>query len=89
LANLYLKLPYLLGGDLDRSIIHFQEAVRLGPNFGENYLGLAQAYIQNKDFLSARDTLKAILKIKQDSKKEQPINKWHGEARNLLKKISK
>ena len=86
LANLYLKLPYLLGGDLDQSIIHFQEAVRLGPNFGENYLGLAQAYIQNKDFFSARDTLKAILNIKQDSKKEQSINKWHGEARSLLKK---
>ena len=27
LANLYLKLPYLLGGDLSQSIVHFKEAV--------------------------------------------------------------
>ncbi|SVB61471.1 uncharacterized protein METZ01_LOCUS214325, partial [marine metagenome] len=29
LGNLYLKLPYVLGGDLERSITHFQKAIQL------------------------------------------------------------
>ena len=87
LANLYLKLPYLLGGDLDRSIIHFREAVRLGPEFGENYLGLAEAYIQNEDFLLARDTLQAILEIKSSLQRDESITEWHTEARSSLQKL--
>ena len=87
MANLYLELPYILGGDLDRSIIHFREAVRLGPRFGENYLGLAEAYIQNENFLLAKETLQTLLRIKPDSQEEESMLKWHTEARKLLKKF--
>ena len=87
LANLYLQLPYLLGGDLGQSIIHFKEAVRLGPQFGENYLGLAKAYIQNKNFLLAKETLQLLLDIKPGLRKEDSIREWHTEARSLLNKI--
>jgi len=88
LANLYLQLPFFLGGDLDRSIIHFKEAVRLGPEFGENYLGLAEAYIQNEDFLLARETLQAILEIKPGTQKDESISEWHTEASSSLQKIA-
>ena len=87
LANLYLKLPYLLGGDLGQSITHFKEAVRFGPQFGENYLGLAEAYIQNKNFLLAKKTLQMLLDIEPVLKKEDSIREWQTEARSLLNKI--
>jgi len=88
LGNLYLRLPFLLGGDIDRSIDHFKEAVRLGPQFGENYLGLAKAYIQNENYLLARDTLQDLLKIKSNAQGEKAVREWHTEARSLLQKIS-
>lgn len=88
LGNLYFKLPYLLGGDLKRSIRHFREAVRLGPQFGENHLGLAEAYIQNNDFLLARDILQTLLNIKSGPFDEESVREWQSEARSLLKKIS-
>jgi len=87
LANLYSKLPYILGGDLDLSIINFREAVRLGPQFGGNYLGLAEAYIQNENFLLAKETLQTLLSIKPNSQEEKPMLEWHNKARKLLKKI--
>ena len=87
LANLYSKLPYILGGDLNRSISHFREAVRLGPQFGENYLGLAEAYIQNENFHLAKETLQTLLSIKLNSQEEELMFEWHTEAHKLLKKI--
>ena len=63
LGSLYLKLPYILGGDLDSSIMHFQKAIQFGPEFGENHLGLAEAYIENEDLILAKDTLHTLLNM--------------------------
>ena len=87
LGNLYLKLPYILGGNLDRSIRHFQKAVQLGSEFGENYLGLAEAYIENGDFVLAKDVLHVFLDMKLSSQKEESVLEWRTEALNFLKKI--
>jgi tetratricopeptide (TPR) repeat protein len=87
LANLYLELPYILGGDLNRSILHFREAVQFGPRFGDNYIGLAGAYIQNENFLLAKETLQTLLSIKSGSQHQESMLKWHTEARKLLTTI--
>ena len=87
LGNLYLKLPYVLGGDLQRSIGHFQKAIQLGSEFGENYLGLAEAYIENGDFVLAKNVLHALLNMKLNSQKEESVLEWRTEALNFLKKI--
>ena len=87
LANLYLELPYILGGDLNRSILHFREAVRFGPRFGDNYIGLAGAYIQNENFLLAKETLQTLLSIKSGSQHQESMLKWHTAARKLLTTI--
>ena len=87
LGNLYLKLPYILGGNLDRSIRHFQKAIQLGSEFGENYLGLAEAYIENGDFVLAKNVLHALLNMKLNSQKEESVLEWRTEALNFLKKI--
>jgi tetratricopeptide (TPR) repeat protein len=87
LGNLYLKLPYVLGGDLESSIAHFQKAIQLGFEFGENYLGLAEAYIENGDFVLAKDILHTILKMKLSSQKKESVLEWKTQALDFLKKI--
>ena len=87
LGNLYLKLPYILGGNLDRSIRHFQKAIQLGSEFGENYLGLAEAYIENEDFVLAKNVLHVFLDMKLSSQKEESVLEWRTKALNFLKKI--
>ena len=87
LGNLYLKLPYILGGDLERSILHFQKAIQLGSEFGENYLGLAEAYIENGDFILAKGILHRLLNMKLSSQKKESILEWKTQALDFLEKI--
>ena len=87
LGNLYLKLPYVLGGDLERSIGHFQKAIQLGSEFGENYLGLAEAYIENGDFVLAKGILHTLLNMKLSSQKEESVLEWKTQALDFLGKI--
>ena len=87
LGNLYLKLPYVLGGDLERSITHFQKAIQLGSEFGENYLGLAEAYIENGDFVLAKGILHTLLNMKLSSQKEESVLEWKTQALDFLGKI--
>ena len=87
LGNLYLKLPYVLGGDLERSIGHFQKAIQLGSEFGENYLGLAEAYIENGDFVLAKDVLHTLLNMKFSSQNEESILEWKTQALDFLGKM--
>jgi len=87
LGNLYLKLPYVLGGDLERSIGHFQKAIQLGSEFGENYLGLAEAYIENGDFVLAKGILHTLLNMKLSSQKEESVLEWKTQALDFLGEI--
>jgi len=87
LGNLYLKLPYVLGGDLERSITHFQKAIQLGSEFGENYLGLAEAYIEKGDFILAKGILHTLLNMKLSSQKEESVLEWKTQALDFLGKI--
>ena len=71
---------------MDRSIRHFQKAIQLGSEFGENYLGLAEAYIENGDFVLAKDVLHVLLNMKLNSQKEESVLEWRTEASKFLKK---
>ena len=87
LGNLYLKLPFVLGRDLERSIAHFQKAIQLGSEFGENYLGLAEAYIENGDFVLAKGILHTLLNMKLSSQKEESVLEWKTQALDFLGEI--
>ncbi|EFK09560.1 conserved hypothetical protein [delta proteobacterium NaphS2] len=51
LGELYLQAPEppVSIGDLDKAIHHFRRAVSQDPDFAENRLGLAEAYLEDKD----------------------------------------
>ena len=88
LGNLYLKLPYILGGDLSLSIAHFKKATSLGSEFGENYLGLAEAYIENDEFILARATLSKIIHMKLNSHNTESLLLWQKKANRLFNQIA-
>ncbi len=88
LGNLYLQLPRFFGKDLKRSINHFREAVRLGPKYGENYLGLARAYFENDDYVAARDTLRAFLEVASKLGEDESVRNLISETHTLLHQIA-
>ncbi|MCG6879405.1 MAG: tetratricopeptide repeat protein [Deltaproteobacteria bacterium] len=63
LGELYLRAPDppVSIGDLDKAILHYQRAVLQDPDFVENRLGLAEAYLENEDREDACDQLQQIL----------------------------
>jgi tetratricopeptide (TPR) repeat protein len=61
LGKLYLELPGLLGGNVDKSVDHLKQAVRLGPKFADNYLFLADALSEQENYRAAQKTLQDLL----------------------------
>ncbi len=67
LGVLYLKLPGLLGGSVDKSVDHLQQAVAVGPKYADNYLFLAEALYEQENYQTAKVTLKVLLKVVEGS----------------------
>ncbi|VAX27349.1 hypothetical protein MNBD_NITROSPINAE05-655 [hydrothermal vent metagenome] len=67
LGKLYLELPGLLGGSVDKSVDHLKQAVRLGPKFADNYLFLADALFEQENYRAAKNTLQDLLTLIADS----------------------
>lgn len=65
LGKLYLELPGLLGGSVDKSVNHLKQAVLLGPTFADNYLFLADALYEQENYRAAKITLGNLLTIVQ------------------------
>ena len=88
LGNLYLQLPRFFGKDLKRSINYFREAVRLGPKYGENHLGLARAYFENDNYVAAREALRAFLEVASKLEEDESIRSLISETHTLLHQIA-
>ena len=87
LGKLYLELPGLLGGSVDKSVDHLRQAVVLGPRFADNYLFLAEALYEQENYHSAKNTLKILLKIIGESGDTSKAQKIRAEIQPLMKKI--
>jgi tetratricopeptide (TPR) repeat protein len=87
LGKLYLELPFFLGGNNDQSVYHLEEAARLGPDYAENYLGLAQAYYAKNNHISARKSLLTLMRLTDnvaDDKDLLDIRKQGQKLMNIL-----
>jgi len=80
LGELYLRAPDppVSIGDLEKAILHYQRAVMQDPDFVENRLGLAEAYLEDEDPGPACDQLQQIL-IRMP-----PADGWEGQWRQTL-----
>jgi tetratricopeptide (TPR) repeat protein len=86
LGALYLRAPEppLSIGDLEKAIIHYQRAVMQDPDFVENRLGLAEAYLEDEEPGPACDQLQQILT------RMPPANTWEGwwkRTLDLMKRV--
>lgn len=63
LGELYLRAPEppVSIGDLGKALKHYQRAAALDPDFPENYLGLAEAYLEDESPAQACEALSRAL----------------------------
>ena len=88
LGKLYLELPFFLGGSTKQAIDHLKEAVRLGPDHAENYLGLAEAYYSKNNFTAARKTLSTLLLLTDSVANDENLPKLRKKGQALMNKMS-
>ena len=88
LGKLYLELPGILGGSLDKSVDHLKQAVALDPKFEDNYLFLAQALYEKGSYRLASNTLMELFKITKQSDNLPKVQKIRQQAQELMEKIN-
>ena len=88
LGNLYLELPFFLGGSDDKSVYHFEEAVRLSPGYAENHLGLAQAYYTQNNFALARKSLLTLRRLTDNVADDEDLLNFRTQGQELMKKLT-
>ncbi len=89
LGKMYHELPLVLGGSLDKALEHLKEAVRLGPQFAENYFLLAETYYSRKEYQPAQAALNTVLDMTKEAKIHRDIRLVRRDAQELLKKITR
>ncbi len=86
LGELYLRAPEppVSIGDLDKAILHYQSAVLHAPDFVENRLGLAEAYLEDDNTGAACEQLQQVLT------RMPPCGEWEDKLKkttNLMKRL--
>ena len=86
LGELYLKAPDppVSIGDLEKAVLHYRRAVSLDPDYVENRLGLAEAYLEDEDPGSACRQIQEILN------RIPPAEDWKGpwkQSLNLIERL--
>jgi len=87
LGKLYLELPGLLGGSVDKSVDHLKQAIVLGPRYADNYLFLAEALYQQENYRAAKKTLRDLLTIIEESNDGSKAQQIREKVQTLMKKI--
>jgi tetratricopeptide (TPR) repeat protein len=86
-GNVYLEVPGLLGGDLDKGEEMFRKGLELDPKFTSARVGLARTLIKKSRLPEARRELEAVLDEKAPSNLADWTMKDSRRARELLESI--
>lgn len=62
LGRMYYKLPGFAGGGVDKSITNLKKSLEYAPNISTTHIFLAESYIKQKDYQSAKNELNLVLK---------------------------
>ncbi len=84
LGKLFHDLPFVLGGDLKRSIEHLKLAVQLGPEYSDNYYYLFESLFDAKEYESAKSALSEYL---EKSRNERDASQKRKRAEKFLRQI--
>jgi len=86
-GNVYIEVPSLLGGDLDKGEEMFRKALELDPRFTSARVGLGKALIKKSRLPEARRELEAVLEEKAPTNLADWTMKDSKRARELLESI--
>jgi len=84
LGKLFHDLPFILGGDLKRSIEHLKLAVQLAPDYSDNYFYLSESLFDAEEYESAKSVLLAYL---EKSRNEKDASEKRKRAEDFLRQI--
>ena len=86
-GNVYLEVPGMFGGDLDKAEEMFRKGLELDPRFTSPRVGLARALIKKGRLPEARRELEAVLNEKSPTNLADWTMKDSRRARELLESI--
>lgn len=86
-GSVYIEVPSLLGGDLDKGEEMFRKGLELDPRFTSARVGLGKTLIKKSRFAEARRELEAVLDEKAPSNLADWTMKDSRRARELLDSI--
>jgi tetratricopeptide (TPR) repeat protein len=86
-GSLYIELPSLLGGDLDKGEEMFRKGLELDPRFTSARVGLGKALIKQSRLPEARRELEAVLAERAPANLADWTMKDSRRARELLESI--
>lgn len=66
-SNYFSAQYYRDKRDFDKSVFYFQKAIQLRPNYSQSYLGLAKAYIGQKNYQNAIENLDKYLSYNRNA----------------------
>jgi tetratricopeptide (TPR) repeat protein len=87
LGRLYYKLPGLMGGNTEKSILHLEQAVRYGPQYWENYFFLAQSYYKDGRYPKAKQALEKAIELNSRNEETPEKKLQRIEFQGLMKDI--
>jgi len=86
-GSVYIEVPSLLGGDLDKGEAMFRKGLELDPRFTSARVGLGKALIKKSRLPEARRELEAVLEEKAPTNLADWTMKDSKRARELLESI--
>jgi tetratricopeptide (TPR) repeat protein len=86
-GSVYIEVPSLLGGDLDKGEAMFRKGLELDPRFTSARVGLGKALIKESRLPEARRELEAVLEEKAPTNLADWTMKDSKRARELLESI--
>ena len=86
-ASVYLAVPSLLGGDVDKAEEMSRKGLQLDPRFTSARVGLARALIRKNRMPEARRELEVVLEEKAPTSVANWTMKDSRRARELLESI--
>lgn len=89
LGKYYYELPFLLGGDIGKSIDLHKQALRYGPVFADNHYYLAESLEAGGDLAEARSALRTFLELSRAAGGDPDMQEQIRHAGEMLKKIEK
>lgn len=86
-AMLYYELPWLLGGNLKKSIDALNKAIAIDSNYTVLYVDMTKVYMKKKDYERAHWFAEKVLKIESPTYEADYILKDKPAAESLLQEL--